>query len=419
MPLHESIARTLARLRESRAAIALAVPVVTLCGSYLYLTRLHGTWRLFSSVVHEDGRRTLLQTIFYFEHFLREVPVSAFLAIAVALLVYDADAEGLREVQPSPSQRKRGNETTSVGVRTPGFAEAKCSNRPPSSAEESNSSASTFAARGVFVWLGMAAILFATAVVMTGRRYGFAEVGRELLQFRTRGDTLRFGSHWHYHLLQLPFVFGLSWTIARVARSSPRVGDVGRFGRRSGWSTMWWTAVLALTLSFRPGPAFLTDPVYLAHQLREMWTSLTLTLPLALGVLWFLERRTARSASRALPRLAPAGCPAPDSASAGDPPNRISDRGRFSREWQTWVPGLVAAGVAGGTFLRLQGQDIGALAQKPAGVAELLASHSFEHALDGVWLALVAGAVYRGRATVAARATASRTARRASSGLPN
>jgi hypothetical protein len=49
--------------------------------SYLYLAGYHGDLFLFDNVVHEGGTHTLLETIFYFSHFLGHVPVHTVLAL--------------------------------------------------------------------------------------------------------------------------------------------------------------------------------------------------------------------------------------------------------------------------------------------------------------------------------------------------
>ena len=57
--------------------LTLAVAFVTIC------VRFQTVWPS-NVIVHEDGRRTLLQTVFYFQHALGEAPLEALLAAAVA-----------------------------------------------------------------------------------------------------------------------------------------------------------------------------------------------------------------------------------------------------------------------------------------------------------------------------------------------
>lgn len=56
------------------------LPVSTYIISYLYLAYYHGTFLVFNTIVHESGRYTLLQDMFYASHFLGHIPVHTVLA---------------------------------------------------------------------------------------------------------------------------------------------------------------------------------------------------------------------------------------------------------------------------------------------------------------------------------------------------
>ena len=60
--------------------ILIAVPIVTYLVSYLYLAHYHGSLLLFNVIIHENGKYSLLQTMFYASHFLGHIPVITVLA---------------------------------------------------------------------------------------------------------------------------------------------------------------------------------------------------------------------------------------------------------------------------------------------------------------------------------------------------
>ncbi|MCB9357897.1 MAG: hypothetical protein H6506_02170 [Calditrichaeota bacterium] len=62
----------------------LAVPLATYLVSYVYLALFHGQWWLWSTVVHEGGTLTLLDTTFYASHFLGHVPSLTVIAFVFA-----------------------------------------------------------------------------------------------------------------------------------------------------------------------------------------------------------------------------------------------------------------------------------------------------------------------------------------------
>jgi len=69
---------------QGRAKISLRVllflPVFAYIVSYLYLAYYHGKFLIFNTIVHESGKYTLLQDMFYASHFLGHIPVHTVLA---------------------------------------------------------------------------------------------------------------------------------------------------------------------------------------------------------------------------------------------------------------------------------------------------------------------------------------------------
>jgi hypothetical protein len=201
--------------------------------SYAALAVRAGTPWPWSSVVHEDGQRTLLDTVFYFAHALRELPLDIVLGLAVAGAV--------RAFVPA-GEGARGRVPATVGAVVVGL----------------------FIAGGT-IWT-----------------VGPADALRNLAQMHTRpGAELEWGAHWRYHLFSRLALMAAAFFLAGLAASS-RIGrpaplrDTRSFHRALA-------AFALLSLIFLPDLAPLVDAVHLGHQARELATHALVTLPLALG----------------------------------------------------------------------------------------------------------------------------------------
>ena len=124
----------------------LYLPLAVLSASFVILCVHHGTAWPWNIVVHEDGRRTLLDTIFYFDHAVGELPLDLLLSAAVAGAMLCA----------FPVHTKRPLRTL------------------------------------------LAVCLILDAGIIAGAKSRWLY----LFQFHTRDDQpMVYGSHWHYHLL--------------------------------------------------------------------------------------------------------------------------------------------------------------------------------------------------------------------------
>ncbi len=318
-------------------ALLFGVPAAVLAGSYGFLAARHQTWNLFPVVVHENGQRTLLETIFYFRHFLRELPVCVFLAAAVAIAAaWHSPLGALTEA--SRATARRAHRRLGLGL-VAGLA----------------------LVLGIVWW-----------------REGANVVLAELMQDHTRGEVREFGSHWRYHWLHLvdalPFCFGL----ALVVRGLTGAGAPNAAALRLAGG--WIVAFLAVTVvTGSPLPAF-TNPLYLAHQAREIETHRVLTLCLALGTLWWLERRLG--------------------AAAGAFQSRLCWRGLAVIAVATLLPLWI--------MWRLRQVDVPSLALRKSDLRELAAAHHFEHCLDYAFVAAFAAWLYLAFALRQARRQPSR-----------
>ena len=241
-------------VRRRRIAAALfAVPVVLLGGGLAWLLMEHGLAAFGTAAVHEDGRRTLLATIFYPRHFLREVIPSALVAAAciAAFRAYGPQGE--------------------AGAR-----------------------------RSWAGWVALALVLgsFGAAALEAG----FAVAAGDLLQLYTRDDDVAWGSHWRSHVLAV---------IALVAAAVVGAALLGRW-LDGGWRRAARrsrlelggviVAIAALTLVCGPSLEPLTAARVVGHQARELATHGTITLAIAFAVLLWRHWPPAPAPARRSPR---------------------------------------------------------------------------------------------------------------------
>jgi hypothetical protein len=226
----------------------MAIPVAVLLASYLWLALNHGTLRLWNVVVHESGRYTLGETVLYFSHFLREVPI----ALAYALFLLSA------------------SENTTLGGGgwgRRGFSLPR------------------------WVFLLGAAVLVGVALLATSLGAGLGSALEDLLQYRTRDDLAGYGTHWRYHWLSTVW-FGAIATVAPAL--TRRVRGLPHLGVHRAWTRAAWVYFMGLTVIFGLSTDIFVDARYAGHQAREILTHGPVTLLLGLGMLlaWSSAGRT-------------------------------------------------------------------------------------------------------------------------------
>jgi hypothetical protein len=301
-------------------AVLCGIPAVILALAYVTLALEHGTPLLLHHVVHEDGHRTLLQTLVYPSHFLRELPAAVLTAWAVAL----AFATGAE-------------------------------------AEDTRTRRLALAAGWVATGIAAAAL----AATVAGDGLGSALL--DLAQYRTRDDEVAYGSHWHSHVHGMLALGLLAAGLGAILRGVTGRAAVARPREGWGWS-LWLATLVGATVAFRPDLVDWNGTRLLGHGLREIVTHAAITLPLAFAALLVV---------------------------AGSRSFRIVPRARW--RWTSVWRGvfLLAAGAAVpvAVYVQLRGRDVLAAARKPSGVADLLASHAFEHALDYAFVPMLAVAL--------------------------
>jgi hypothetical protein len=225
-------------------AACFGVPVVVLGASYLWLALDHGTPALWDVIVHENGRRTLGQTVLYFGHFLREVPVD----VAYALFLIGASGELAGGVSNRVAGRAR-----------------------------------------MLTWLGLggAAALAAAALIGTAANAGWGSALRDLFQFRTRDELIAYGSHWRFHWLSTLWFGVIAGLAPALARSFSLQASLGR---NRVWTRAAWGYFVALTIVFGLSSDVFVDARYVGHQAREILTHGPVTALLGIGVILAVRR---------------------------------------------------------------------------------------------------------------------------------
>ncbi len=224
-------------------------PLAVLAAAYLVIcAHFHSAWP-WNLAIHEDGRHTLWQTVFYCEHALGELPVEWLLAWSVAGAALWCAGETMA--------------------------------RPP-------------------LGTALAAAIGLDALILAGswRAVGARSSLMWFLQYRTReGEPLLFGSHWRYHLMSEGSLMLLAVALAAWAS--------GAGGGQARRTSVFWTSVAAfvvLSVLFGWSAAPFRDARYLGHETRETLTHGLVTVPLAVGVCLAMAGRASKA--RSTPRAA-------------------------------------------------------------------------------------------------------------------
>lgn len=302
--------------------------VLALIISYLGLAWIYQSLFLFDKVVHEDGQQTFLGLLFNPSHFLREIPISLLSCVGVVGSFLFLSPVSSRESQSrNPGSRGR-----------------------------------------LYGWLAGAIVL--VAILSTALSKGIHSVWYELAQYKTRGETLAYGSHWYNHFLHVLFIpveaLG-ACSFLRWAYPTPCKIDHNPSKRLL---SVWMGGFLLLWLVFGFKWSWATEPLALAHQLREIGTHGILSLSLILGVCFYMEARTCKNL--------------PTAEKHTHPPS-------LKLFWSCLVLSLV---ILGFLLWRLRSIEVLELAQKQAGYLELFFSHNFEHFIDYLFMALVTAGLF-------------------------
>ncbi len=231
--------------------ICFAIPSFLLISAYLYMTVFYHKLWLFNTVVHENGKYTLLEVIFYFKHFNWEMPIKILYAVFIVGTFY---------YYGNPLETKR-----KVLAR-------------------SNSS------KWILISLVSVLTIMSVTTISNVIQDGFKETVLGFFQYKTTdARPPEFGSHWRNHFLSNIVLFSVTAVVIMLYRL---IFCNGMWERRKFYYLLPFSIALFVCLTFIYG--FTMDPFinpsYLGHQLREIFgTDLPITMLLATGLLIYME----------------------------------------------------------------------------------------------------------------------------------
>lgn len=210
--------------------------------SYAYLAHWHGNEWLWKTVIHENGRLTLLGSLFYFDHFLGCAPMAAFFALLLA------GGSALRGACPSQPAAER-------------------------------------ARRYALILLPAAGLFLAASFLASWHTVGQQRTLDYLFQRIERDGVTSKGGNWNQlQLSNLPIGLGIL-AVARILS----VGQ-GRVNRGAAGAIGFALALsAALTISSWPGLEAFSNLRWLAHSLREMATYPLTGVPAAFAAVVLVE----------------------------------------------------------------------------------------------------------------------------------
>ena len=323
--------------------------------SYLYLAVYHQDAFLFDNLVHEGGTHTLLESIFYFSHFLGHVPVVTVLALLFTGTFLSLSAHGAAPSPQPPPSRGGGDQF------------------PPPLGGRVRVGGKHLKHKSALLLASIAALLV-VSFVLSLSVFGADETLAFILQQKQGVDIYQTGGSWNLHLPSTVSLFFFIpvfiFTTNLLFGSGNAPNPSGRGYLISGFALFLLVTILA-NLKEPTAPFTLwADPRYLAHGVRELMTFPLTYFPIPL-YFFYRDRTPGEKAGRKL---------------------------------------ILAIAVLALLFLAIflyqcilpLSAGIGELAQKPAfaeggrlSIAYLLFSHYFEHVLDSVYFALLCLLLYR------------------------
>jgi hypothetical protein len=326
------------RVEKSGAILfLLCLPTGYFLVAYLYLAWWHGKVWLFDTLVHENGRLTLLGSLFFFDHFLACLPMILLFALCVA----GGFALGA-QIRPSASTRSHAN----------------------------------FIARNTLLPLPVFIVITFLASV---RVAGWEQTRDYAFQYIERDGILSPGGNWNQlQISNIPIALGSialafacasSWTLHGRRASMPVF--------RRGLVILTAAVVFSVTLSvfWWPGCSAFLNPRWLAHSVREIATYPLTGIPIALASVAATHVYVTRTGRLSTPL-----------------------RLTFPR-FSVFLIALAILLLTGQLIL-LRDSNIHSLAQRPAfapdglSIPHLLAAHVFEHFLDFVIIGPLSAGIY-------------------------
>ena len=309
----------------------LSVPLAYLVSAYGYLAWWHKRPWLFNVIIHENGRLTLLGSVLYFDHFVACVPMVSVFALCSA---------GGMALTAHPLNRDAGN-----------------------------------AGLAAFSLLAAAGVLVIGAFVASVLTVGWQRTLDYSLQRIERDGVTSKGGNWNQlQLSNVPIALGtigIASALRLVNSARPIVFDASLFAGGAACLVAAAAIVVGMSVATWCTWRAFRNPRWLAHSMREVATFPLTGIPIALASIVIVEYGL-----------------------FGPSPWAVQPR------WSSLILIGLGALIVAIEFALVRNVDVLAIAQKPSFAAEgmsisyLLAAHVFEHVLDFVLIALLAGGLY-------------------------
>lgn len=210
----------------------LLVPILSLTLAYIYMCFQYQRLILFDMIVHENGKLTFIQTVFYFEHFWREFLLNTFLVLFCVSIFffYESSHRNLRGVHSEKSKK--------------------------------------------ILILVITFMIFFLIILFIGSisNIGINETIYNILQYKINETIYEFGSHWRFHLLSRICLFLTSISLITMYRMTHDKFKWKRNEKALRFLIMIVICFVILTLLFGINEQPFSDKRFIAHQSREYFT---------------------------------------------------------------------------------------------------------------------------------------------------
>lgn len=311
-------------------AILISLPLVYVLTSYAYLAYWHGRPYLLNTIVHENGRLTLLGSVFYFDHFVAHVPMIA--------------AFGLCAVGGVALTARVPRDAFSPGLTA------------------------------VFL-LGAAAALYVFSFLASVFVAGWQRTIDYVMQRIERDGVMSKGGLWNQlQLSNVPIALGtigIGSALRTLNSEGAALGDASLSA--GGMACIGAAAAILIVMSIATWPKWrkYLNPRWLAHSMREVATFPLTGIPIALGSVVVVQYLLFGPSVWTLR------------------PGWLSV---LLIAVSVLIVGIEFALIRSVDILAIAQKP--SFAKERMSIAYLLASHVFEHALDFVFIALFAGGTY-------------------------
>ncbi|MBS1266154.1 MAG: hypothetical protein MAG795_00119 [Candidatus Woesearchaeota archaeon] len=236
--------------QENLLKYAVLIALVVFIISYGYLAFYHSQPFLFNKVVHEDGKLTLLETIFTFDHFLGQLPMIFLFSFFIpgSFLLFGSEIDKGKLNKPK--------------------------------------------LKNLLLLLSFIAIVFLLVVFAASiNRVGLDETIKAIFQFRENPTTYQYGGNWKMMFFSNIILFFSTLLISAFVRVVLLKQQPKKQKLAKTYILIGIVIIILLSILFKINMQVFTKPRWLAHSVRELLTNGLITFPLVFGLFYFIETK--------------------------------------------------------------------------------------------------------------------------------